>query len=253
MILAAVAIAAAVEVDAPREELLAAMTRLQTAKTYRMKMGEQLIEYQNPEPRLRITEKTKVSGFEATRETIVVGKVMANRVISPELEAHIAKLKATKRVSALISLGTSIRSALQSMALGPFGWLSALSVARSAASAARDVSKPEPLEHYFRWECMELPIALTPQKNSEPDPSLRVTKVGTDNTGLTEYRSTSTFQGANGNPMTMNSRAWIDANEFPRKTELSFGGDDPPVVMEYYDFDAADIKVELPKCDEIEK
>jgi hypothetical protein len=183
MILAAIAITAAVEVNAPREELLAAMTRLQTAKTYRMKMGEQLIEYQNPEPRLRITEKTKVSGFEATRETIVVGKAMANRVISPELEAHIAKLKATRRMSELISLGTSIRSAMQSIALGPFGWLSAVSVARSAASAARDVSKPEPLEHYFRWECMELPIALTPQKNAEPDPSLRVTKVSTNESG----------------------------------------------------------------------
>ena len=148
MILAAVAIAAAVEVGAPRDELLAAMTRLQTAKTYRMKMGEQLIDYQNPEPRLRMLEKTKVSGFEATRETIVVGKMMANRVISPELEAYIAKLKATKRMSELIAVGSSIRSAMQSIALGPFGWLSALSAARSAASAARDVSKPEPLEHY---------------------------------------------------------------------------------------------------------
>ena len=253
MILTAVAIAAAVEVGAPRDELLAAMNRLQTARTYRMKMGEEVIEYQNPEPRLRMHEKTKVSGFEATRETIVVGKLMANRVISPELEAYIAKLKATRRMSELISLGTSIRSALQSIAVGPFGWLSAVSVARSAARAARDIGKPEPLEHYFRWECMELPIALTPQKNSEPDPSLRVTKVGADNTGLTEYRSTSTFQGANGNAMTMNSRAWIDANGFPRKTELSFGGDDPPVVMEYYDFDATDIKIELPKCDAIEK
>ena len=252
--LAAVAIAVVIEADAPREELLAAMNRLQTAKTYRMKMGEELVEYQNPEPRLRMRDKTKVSGFDATKETIVVGKLMASRVISPELEAHIAKLKATKRMSELISLGSSIRSALQSIAIGPYGWLSALSVARSAARAARDIGKPNPLEHYFQWECMELPMAITPQKNSEPDPSLRVTKVGTDNTGLTEYRSTSTFQGANGNPMTMNSRSWIDANGFPRKTELSFGGDEtPPVVMEYYDFDAADIKIELPKCDAIEK
>src|SRR5438552_4315130 len=101
MILAALVIAAAVEAADPREELLAAMNRLQTAKTYRLKMEEQIIEYQNPEPRLRILAKTKVSGFDATRETIVVERQMANRIISPELEAHIAKLKATRRLSEL--------------------------------------------------------------------------------------------------------------------------------------------------------
>ena len=253
MILAAVVIAVAVDAASPRDELLASMNRLQTARTYRMKIGDQLIEYQNPEPRLRIVGKTTVSGFDATRETIVVGKQMASRIISPELEAYIAKLKATKRMSELISIGSSIRSAMQSIAFGPYGWLSALSAARSAASAAREAGKPEPLEHYFKWECVELPYPITPQKNSEPDPSLRVTRIATDNTGLTEYHSTTTFQGGNGTSMTMNTRNWIDANGFPRKSELSFGGDDPPVVMEYSDFDAADIKIEPPKCETIQK
>ena len=110
-----------------------------------------------------------------------------------------------------------------------------MSAARSAASAARDVSKPEPLEHYFRWA------------------------VAWSDTGRhRQFRPDRIPQHLHVPRWERNSddheRPGLDRGDgFPRKNELSFGGDDPPVVMEYYDFNADDIKIEAPKCDAMGK
>ena len=219
-------------------------------RSYRLKMDDQLVEIQNPGPRMRILQKTQISGFEGTNETIVSGKTMASRIISPGLEAHIAKVKALKRQGDLLAIGGSIRSALQSAAFGPIGWLGALSAARSAAHAARDMAKPDSLEHYFQWECMELPYPMIPQPSNYPDPatSLTVTKIGTDEAKVTAYETVSITRLPDEKSLTMKSRVWIDADGYPRKTEISFGTEDKPLVMEYYDFNASDISVEVPTC-----
>ena len=84
---------------------MASMGRLQSVRSYRLKMDDQLVEIQNPGPRMRILQKTQISGFEGTNETIVSGKTMASRIISPGLEAHIAKVKALKRQGDLLAIG----------------------------------------------------------------------------------------------------------------------------------------------------
>lgn len=237
--------------DALAKEVFNSMARLQSVRSYRLKMDDQLVEIQNPGPRMRILQKTQISGFEGTSETIVSGKTMASRIVSPGLEAHIARVKALKRQGDLLAIGGSIRSALQSMAFGPFGWLGALSAARSAAHAARDMAKPDSLEHYFQWECVELPMAITPQPgsaNTDQATSLTVTKVGTDEAKVSEYETVSITPIPNGTPLRMRSRVWIDANGYPRKSEISFGAEDKPMVMEYSDFNANDISVEVPTC-----
>ena len=236
--------------DTLAREVMASMGRLQSAKSYRLKMEDMIIEFQNPGPTIRLRQKTRVSGFDGTRETVVAGKTMASRIVSPELEAHIAKVKALKRQGDLVAIGGSIRSALQSLAYGPYGWLGALSAARSAAHAARDLAKPDSLEHYFQWECMELPYPIIPQASNNPDPatSFTVTKIGTDEAKVTAYETVSITRLPDEKSLTMKSRVWIDADGYPRKTEISFGPEDKPLVMEYYDFNASDISVEVPTC-----
>ena len=236
--------------DALAREVMASMGRLQSVKSYRLKMEDMIVDYQNPGPTMRLRQKTQISGFEGTRETIVAGKTMASRIVSPELEAHIARVKALKRQGDLLAIGGSIRSALQSLAFGPYGWLGALSAARSAAHAARDLAKPDSLEHYFEWECTELPYPMIPQPSNYPDPatSLTVTKIGTDEAKVTAYDTVSITRLPDEKSLTMKSRVWIDADGYPRKTEMSFGAEDKPLVMEYYDFNASDISVEVPTC-----
>jgi len=236
--------------DALAREVMASMGRLQSVKSYRLKMEDMIVDYQNPGPTMRLRQKTRVSGFDGTRETVVAGKTMASRIVSPELEAHIAKVKALKRQGDLVAIGGSIRSALQSLAFGPYGWLGALSAARSAAHAARDLAKPDSLEHYFQWECIEMPSPITPQPSNGPDPgtSFTVTKIGTNEAKVSAYDTVSITPLPDGKSLTMKSRVWIDADGYPRKTEMSFSPDDKPLVIEYYDFNAADINVEPPTC-----
>jgi hypothetical protein len=232
-------------------ELTAAYDKLQKFQTYRQKTfyepprGEPSVtEYQKPS-RMRSTQPQRLGQWQGVSEWINVGARAAYRFVSPELDLHLAQMKAMERASYLVSMGGTLRQLMQALAFGgPIGLAAAAGQAHAAARGARDLAAEDPMELYGKWQCAPgfdfnaAPPAEAPGFEERVE---RLPSSTWNGEAVKAYRSVSVGQGWE---IEFRSYASEKTGVLVRSEML-----DPPgnMISEFYDFDAP-ITIELPDC-----
>lgn len=235
-------------------ELERAFKKLESLKSYRLRstsipaVGESVIYEVQPPNRYRMLQREKLSEFPGTSETVSVGERIAFRFVSPELDAHLAKMSAAEQASFMMTLAGSLAQIVEAIASGGVWGLGfAAEQAASLALTVREQAKQNPLEVYGKWQCNEYAIASEAWTN-EPGETEQTDTVGRLGAETLEgekvlvYRSVSTFRNA-ANEWSLDQRTYVlEKRGLPRRVEM----DD--LAFDYYDFDAP-ITIEFPSCD----
>lgn len=241
LVLAAAPLAAA-EGEAPivhdpeaAAELEKAFAALQALPSYRQTMQDlepvsgppQVIEHLG-QGRMRMTQEDTVGPWKGTTETVIRPGRAAYRFVSPDLDAHLAKLKARERAATLVSVGMQVREILQSAAMGPLGILSAADSALSLLGGGGGaLSMIEDADAYGKWHCSDLPdlpipgapgaAGAAPLPSDEAPRVERLAPTTIDGEPARGYRSRQLAGGAD-----LSYRTWVvESTGLPRRSEMT--------------------------------
>ncbi|HEX2162599.1 MAG TPA: hypothetical protein VHM02_01480, partial [Thermoanaerobaculia bacterium] len=217
---------AAAELSAAFAALAALPSYRQTQQDLEPVAGEpQTVEHLG-DGRMRMLQEDTAGPWHGTSETVLRPGRAAYRFTSPDLDAHLATLRARQRAATLVSVGSQIRDILQGAALGPMGLLQAgLSLAGTARGGLLGGLADEDL--YGKWHCVDLPELPIPatagvegaEAAALPDGTVveRLPAGEIDGERVRGYRSETDSGGA-----TLAYLTWVsEATGLPRRSELT--------------------------------
>jgi hypothetical protein len=238
---------------AAAQEVERAFKKLESLKSYRLRAtsipstSEPLIYEVRPPDNFRMLQREKLGGFPGTSETISAGGKIAFRFVSPELDAHLAKMSATEQASFMMTMSGSLAQIVEAIASGGIWGLGfAADQAASLAAAVREQAKENPLEVYARWQCTEdaAPSETWTKKPDDVEQTEvveRLSPATLDGEKVLVYRSVSTLRNAM-NEWSLDQRTYVlEKAGLPSRVEM----DD--LVFDYFDFDAP-VTIEFPSC-----